>query len=379
MPGKKIYCLLIWLLLLHLQCRKAYTPAVFTSSDNYLVVDGFVNTSAGGITTLVLSRTKKITDTTVASLPEPGARVLIQTAAGTSYQLQDTAGSGVYTSSPLLLSNAGSYRVLITTAAGRQYQSAYVQARPAPAIDSVHWVEDDGIRFFVNTHDPQNATRFYRWQYELTWEYHAQFNSPWAEANGMIYVKNPTDATFFCYRTLLSTDILLGNSSALAQDVISSKLLYKMQQNDSVLNYRISMLVKQYALSPEAYFYWQIIQKNSQQLGTLFDLQPSQLEGNIHSVSDPAEPVIGFLSAGTEATKRIDIRFDDLTTWVRQTPGYSCEVKGIPENPASFLIYSYPDPEYGPYYFSGGTLFIAKKTCLDCRLSGGTTVKPAFW
>ena len=77
------------LLMMMAQCKKPYTPVVFTKGDNYLVVDGFINTSPGGITTIVLSRTKNLTDT-VVSIPERNAGVAIQSAAGSSYPLQET-------------------------------------------------------------------------------------------------------------------------------------------------------------------------------------------------------------------------------------------------------------------------------------------------
>jgi hypothetical protein len=42
--------------------------------------------------------------------------------------------------------------------------------------------------------------------------------------------------------------------------------------------------VYQYALTKDQYDYWTELKKNSEQLGTLFDAQPSQLNSNIHSM-----------------------------------------------------------------------------------------------
>jgi hypothetical protein len=40
-----------------------------------------------------------------------------------------------------------------------------------PPIDSISWKRDEeGVRVFVNTHNPEGNTRYYRWEFEETWE-----------------------------------------------------------------------------------------------------------------------------------------------------------------------------------------------------------------
>ena len=66
------------------------------------------------------------------------------------------------------------------------------------------------------------------------------------------------------------------------------------------MDVRFSTLVRQYPLDQEAYNYWLTVQKNSQSLGGLFDLQPSQIRGNIHGVTNPNDVVrihISFIGA----------------------------------------------------------------------------------
>lgn len=372
--------LLMALLLLLAQCKKPYVPVVFVSGDNYLVVDGFINTSPGGITTIVLSRTKNLTDT-VVSIPEQNAGVFIQSAAGAVYALQETGNQGSYNSNALTLDANGQYRIVVTTAAGKKYQSDLVTAKQTPAMDSVTWLQDSkGVQLLANTHDPSGNTRFYRWQYVQTWEYHSQLETVWGIRNGVVYARDLTDQVHVCYNTTFSTGILLGSSAALSQDVISNAPIGTFLQNDTTLQYRASFLVKQYALTPAAYFYWQIIQKNSQQLGTLFDLQPSQLEGNIHAVSNGNEPVVGYISASTVTEKRIFINSADLQNWQSPPGSYNCQLVNVPQNPNNFLLVNVPDNSYAVwYYISGGPVVLAKNTCLDCTLSGGTNIKPTFW
>jgi hypothetical protein len=45
--------------------------------------------------------------------------------------------------------------------------------------------------------------------------------------------------------------------------------------------------LSQYALSHDAYLFYQKLKKNTEQLGSIFDAQPSELSSNIHCVTDP--------------------------------------------------------------------------------------------
>jgi hypothetical protein len=137
------------------------------------------------------------------------------------------------------------------------------------------------------------------------------------------------------------------------------------------------MLASQYVLTPDAYNYWLILQKNTQNLGTLFDPQPSQLAGNIHCLSNPKEPVIGYLSASSIQQKRLFIDNSQVRNW--DTLTLECPLRQTDRNPVDFHIYSYPDTLWGPYYFSGNTLYLSKRNCLDCQEQGGTLTKPSFW
>ena len=366
-------------LLLLVHCKKPYEPAVIKAANNYLVVDGFINTSAGGTTTIRLSRTRNLTDR-VVTIPEQRATAAIEDAQGTAYPLQETGTGGVYNSRTLNLNPAGRYRLSITTFNRNQYRSDLVTSKQTPAIDSVTWQQPGDINLFVNTHDATSTARFYRWEYVETYEYHSLYDTPYGLANGLIYVRDTANFVHICWASANSTGVILGTSAALGQDVINAAPLTVIPQNDGRLLYRYSMLVKQYALTPEAYFYWQIIQKNSQQLGTLFDLQPSQLVGNIHSVTNESEPVVGFVSATNEQQKRIFIDHLDLFNWVVPMPPDYCPVLEIAKDPLNVLNITTSDTTFAPWYFvSNAGLKISKKECLDCTLKGGTNHKPSFW
>ncbi|MGZ8524990.1 MAG: DUF4249 domain-containing protein [Chitinophagaceae bacterium] len=374
----QILCIISLGILSLIACKKFYEPPVIKAETNFLVVDGTISCGNDAITTITLSRTKRLNDSILFE-PELNALVFIEQETGASFFVPEQ-GNGTYQTQPLTLDPDKNYRLKIVTASNKEYVSPFITGKTTPAIDSVTWKQEEDVTISVHTHDPLNNTRYYRWEYIETWNYQSIFSTMYGVKDGLIYIKDAAGQTDSCWRTTNSTNIILSSSIALSEDVISNFPLTVIPQHDEKISKGYSILVKQYAITPEAFQYLQLIQKNTQQLGTLFDAQPSQLKGNIQSVDAPNEPVIGYISASTIAEKRIFIRNNELTDWKYLAAGLGCgTILTISQNPANHAIFDYPDPFYGPYYFVTGGIVIARKACLECTERGGTNIKPSFW
>src|SRR5580693_2699473 len=118
-------------ILLYSSCVKSYSPAAIKASNSYLVVDGFINTGVNGITTIVLSRSKNLLDTT-SFIPEKNAQIQIADSNGTTFPLIDSNNNGRYSSAPLILNQNDRYRVTISTSDGHQYLSDFVSSKTTP-------------------------------------------------------------------------------------------------------------------------------------------------------------------------------------------------------------------------------------------------------
>jgi hypothetical protein len=248
-----------------------------------------------------------------------------------------------------------------------------------PAIDSVTWSEDPDVSIFVHTHDPANATPYYRWDFTETWEYRSWYDSDIEYVNGELRYRGPANQVYSCWRNKESDRILLANTLALSENRISYQPLTKVIKPDERISQRYSILVRQVGLTREAYDFWNILKKNTELTGSLFDPQPSQLPGNITCLDDPGEKVIGFVSSGRQTFKRIFIRNADLgATWPKEDEELYCrEIKGSIDEMKVALN---QDTTLGPaYYITGGGLAVAKKSCVDCLRKGGTNIKPSFW
>ena len=364
-------------------CKKAYNPPAITALNNYLVVDGFINMAPNSVTTYTLTRAKNLGDTTI-NIAELNAQVLIKSNTGTIYPLVDINSTGIYSSNTMLLSNTNAYKLLITTTDGHQYESELVTPKKSPLIDSITWkqTDEEDVSIFAHTHDDENKTKFYKWNYIETWEYHARLLNYWGEKNGRIFFLDSTTQMNKCWSSATSTAVITGTTIALNQDVISKAPIATIIKDDEKIKVRYSILLQQLALDEAAYNYWKIIEKNSQKLGTLFDLQPAQLKGNIRCINFSTEPVIGFITATTATEKRIFINNSELNNWSTIVTGRECDLLILPTNPLDQFAYNYFDSDFAPFYFSGSApavLIITRKECIDCRLKGGSTTKPLFW
>jgi len=356
-------------------CTKLYEPPELKTDLNLLVVDGFINCGPNATTTIFLSRSWKLADT-VTHKPERGAQVEIEQEGGPLYPLTESA-PGQYTSAPLHLNTDGRYRLRLRTTANGEFVSDYMRGQQTPPIDSLNWKQENDVRVYVSTHDPQNQTRYYRWEFTETWEYHSFYDAHLGYQNGQIIFRDSADYQKVCWSAAHSKSILLGSSINLTNDVIYQAPVALVPQRSSKIGQKYSIEVRQYALTAEAFQYWKILQKNTEQQGGLFDAQPSQLVGNIRSLTQPEAIAIGYISVSTVAESRIFIRRTDVANWVLTDPGPLCTPLFISPSQAPHYL---SDGLFAPAYFvTGGGLAIARKECVDCTALGGTNKKPPFW
>jgi hypothetical protein len=373
-----------WLLLMLVLngCKERYEAPVHIPATGYLVIEGFINVGAGP-TDIRLTRATGLDSPYV--LTEHGAQVSVESENGNSYLLPES-GDGHYIISQLPVDLSTQYRVRVKTADGKEYLSDLSVPKVTPPIDSVNWKPTDGgVWIYATTHDPQNNTLYYQWMYEETWEYESKYISGLEYQDyGKLIIRPDSDAFHICWISDLSTDIVIASSAKLNSDIIYEFPVALVSYGTDRLIRRYSILVKQYALTKEWYEWKQKIKKNTEQLGSIFDAQPSEIAGNIHCVTNPAEPVIGYVGCSSETEKRIFISRDQLP------PVNIFDYYANCSQPDSIA----PDPKIVHDYFASGFniplsayyqlgflagYVSAGAGCVDCRIRGGDTKKPSFW
>ena len=363
--------ILSWLLILLVGgCVDPYRPPEITSPGSYLVVNGFFNSAPGTTSTFQLSRTQALTDTK-APTAETKAQVTIESQSKATYPLTEGT-AGTYALSGVTARQGETYRLHIKTTKGVDYYSDYVPVIQTPPIDSVSWrVENGGVQLSVNAHDSQNNTRYYRWEFDETWEYLTPYSSVFEILNDRIVERSLRVNQ--CWRSGSSTNIMTTSTNRLSQDVVSQFPLLFIEGSSYKLGVRYSMLVRQFALSQAGFEYYDQLAKITQNIGSIFDPQPSQITGNIRSTTNASELALGFFRVGSVETKRIFIVRTQVPS-LRPATGYeNCRVDTLG---ASDILRDRPAIIS---MFDRTRYFTTTDYCVDCRLQGGILTRPDFW
>ncbi|MFT4016651.1 MAG: DUF4249 domain-containing protein [Agriterribacter sp.] len=376
------YFIITVLFFFSVTCKEKYTLPQTLTDKSYLVVEGYIDGGTDS-TFIRLTRTVSSADTTRIK-NESNAIVYIEGEDGQSFYLNEI-DPGTYAGGPFSLNQTQQYRLNISTSNGRSYLSDYVDIKQTPAIDSISWARTaDGVQIYANTHDPQNSTTYYAWNYHETWEFYSAFYSNWEytgspDPDSVMIRRTNGDSLYRCWQSNISTEIIVGSSAKLSEDIIYLYPLILIPEASWKLQKRYSVLVKQRALSKGAYEYLENMKKNSEQLGSIFDPQPSTSNGNVHCVDDAKEIVLGYVYSSTSVQKRIFIERSQVPDWKYR---FSCEEFSI-KNDLDSLADAFAGNAYIPTTEEGSGPMIARYKgatvyCVDCRLRG-VHEKPDFW
>ncbi|RYY01015.1 MAG: DUF4249 domain-containing protein [Gammaproteobacteria bacterium] len=371
---RKLFICLFFLFLLA-SCRDEYELPLRETDVSLLVVEGTLN-AGQGMTTITLSRTVKVNDAATIK-PVLRAALTVEGKNGGNYALNET-GNGQYTLAQLPLTFGEEYRLRIRTADNKEYLSDYIVARQTPAIDAVTWkIENEKLIIYANSHDASNNTRYYKWDFDETWEIRSYYTAFYRWLSGTTIVPTISAYNSRCWKYAKSNTINVGSTVQLQSDVVSEAPVQFIPFGSEKLGVRYSILLKQQTLTREAYEYFNLMKKNTESIGSIFDPQPSELKGNIKCISNPDEGVLGFLTASSFTEKRIFITAQEANNW--RFSQY-CPMEKVLNEPDSIRIWV---PGYLPFNldnFNGVEYYaMAPASCVDCTKRGGDLNMPSYW
>jgi hypothetical protein len=367
--------LLFFVVLLSLAgCKDKFDIPLRETDKSLLVVEGTLRVGQDA-TVITLSKTVNVNEA-VKFKPVLRAHLTVEDKNWGSVVLNET-GNGTYSFFNLGLVPGNEYRLRIRTTDNKEYLSGYVVAKTTPAIDSISWKKENGDLFiYANTHDNTNNTKYYKWDFDETWEINSFYAASYQYVGGSTVIYSPL-YHYRCWKYDKSTVINVGSSAHLSSDIISEFPLLKINAGSEKISVRYSILVRQESLTKKAYEYLLLMKKNTESVGSIFDPLPSDLKGNIQCTSNPEEGVIGYLTASSLTQKRIFITRSDADWRFSQD---CLDIQYILNNPDSIRILM---PGYRPidlitknfkeYYMS------AVPRCVDCVTRGGNLAMPSYW
>lgn len=266
-----------------------------------------------------ISHTYKIEAT--APVAENGAQVFITDSDGNQYDFEDN-GTTYLSVLPFQAQPGKLYRLSITTQNGKTYQSSSeTLTTDNPMQEVVPTVMQKngqrGVGIVVKSYDPNNMSKYYRYTYEETykiiapqWDNDRTILTQGENGTGILIIPR-TEETKTCYSTENSTDIIQTSTNDLSEDRVNFTMRFISNQN-YIISHRYSIMVRQYVQSLAAYTFYKTLKESSGSGSILSQNQPGFFYGNMRSVDNPNEKVIGFFEVASVSSQRVFFNYVDL-------------------------------------------------------------------
>ncbi len=365
------------ILLIINSCITKFIPET-NENQELLVVEGLI-TNQPGLNTIKISKSLPLGSKNMAT-PVTGCTVSISDDVQNTYTLSETA-AGTYVTPRFFIGYIGHKYILhIKTnnsfKNGYSFESFPMEMNPVPVIDSVYYEKKtikptdgvsasaDGCQVYLNSHDPTGVCKYFRWDYNETWEFHL----PFARA------LNPV-----CWISDVSGSINIKNTKILAEDVITRYPLTFISNESDRLKIKYSMMVNQYSINEDEFNYWEKLKNITQDVGSLYDITPASIPSNIFCIENPSEKVLGYFSVSAKSSKRFYIKDNfrgliNLYTNCIADSIYSSSPPYIVDLNMTTWILDQNLPPGMPPFFTTITYF---RGCADCT-ARGTNIEPDF-
>ncbi len=308
---------------------------------------------------------------------------------------ESTAGTYV-SNTPFAAKPNVNYKLEIVRSNGDAYESTVNTLTQQTQIDDVFFErgfnenEEEGVSVFVDSFDPTGNSKYYRFEYEETYKIVAP---DWVETD-MACVRDDIGSINFvfsqrsieelvCYNTVKSNTIIITNTNALAQDKLEQFRVRFINRDNYIMSHRYSIQVKQYVISEDAYRYYRILKDISSSESVLSQNQVGHIEGNIYSLGNPNEKVLGYFEVASVDIKRIYFNYTDLfpneflPPYIISCVPFSPDIRFI----CDALSESQGNKYYGPNLNpdpSQSFVYLIAGECGNCKVLG-THTPPDFW
>jgi hypothetical protein len=297
-----------------------------------LNVEGFITTLPKSHSVRLSWASRFGTEFIGRNLPVERATVLIKDDLGGVVSLMES-GSGIYESPPDFAAEVGkSYSLDITLLNGKRYVSLNEKVSQVPEVDSVTYMsvrrattdrlnDEIGVQVIAHFKDPEEKGNYYFWNslesdFALITEpeqYHLPPDHPTCPR-----CPAPKECCSRCYHK----DIPKPANIMIFSD-FDGNGLYQRKEIAYIFDnglrfkdtYRLD--VQHLSISAEAYRFLRLVDQQMRLSGSVFDLPPANIRGNIISLDNMEEQVLGHFFASDERFLRIYIKREKLEFYLR--------------------------------------------------------------
>ena len=381
-------------------CLYPFFPELQHGGELPLVVEGDI--FLGTYTTLTLSHVRPFGEEN-AQAPDPVlARGYIEGEDGSRVEGSDVppeeedapSGATLYFNTVPLRSDQR-YRLHFDTLDENRkvintFESDWLTPHPAPTIDRLNYsTHEEFDELWIGLTMHCNGAHYFRWFFTEVWEYHSDLYSSLKyfpdERRIDYYGYKNGPPLYYCWNTAVSSQINIFSTANQTEDRFEELAFHRIPGDDRRLQVLYHITVRLEAVSEEEYNYWNNIQQNSEQQGSLFAPTPSMMASNIRCLTDPGLQVIGYLGAATPA--EADLFYDNyLERFYHSPQPPPIDKQKVSANRRDSMAYWYRN-NYLPYeelyenpmMTTPSHYMWAPKACIDCRVHGGDKTIPKGW
>lgn len=412
MKNKQIIFLFILTTILINSCVEPFESATQNFEDTLIVEATLTNDI--DFQEVNLSRTYRLEDEDRKY--ESNANVKVVDDLLNEYQFQESSTGKYISAIKFGAVSDREYQLKIVTSGGKKYESIPTKLTSIStnfnirAEKNTNEEGDEGIIILANSIDPSGNSKYYRFTYEETYKIIAPFWSP-TDAFGVSYVPTTTPTMSYpfyhevytlprtkeektCYGTNYSNVILQEETNKFIEDRVTDFPILFISKEEFKITHRYSILVNQRVQSFKAYSFYTTLNKLSGQGSIFSQNQPGFINGNLYSVDNPEERVLGFFEVSSSLSERLFFNFEDFFP-NEPKPEYITDCDVITPDLDDRSLFG--NPEFSPLiqllFFQGFKFVdfnpplriphnnpykIVKKECGDCT-NLGSNVKPSFW
>jgi hypothetical protein len=359
--------------------------------DRVIVVDGVVTTEMD-------NHSVKLSYTYTIDSYEPlalsGAQVWIEDDMGEIYDFTEMT-AGEYKSNLQFAADTDiGYQLFFATDNGSQYSSTIIKPILSPPIKQIYnkyaeiipinsTTKVGGIQFFLDSDDPTGNAKYFRYEWEETYKIITPFISNYyydTIADEIIYRDIPIS---ICYLSDSSSSIQVATTAESSQNIITEFPIRFVSGETDLLKNRYSIQVKQYAIDNETYTYYRKL-IDTEGKGSLFDEQQGTILGNISSMDNPRETVLGNFEVSGVSSKRVFFNYTDLDHALRYPRyRYNCSNNDIVGTTLDSAGYFFDLPFNNLLIINASInndpqVIMGPEKCTDCTWFA-PNLKPEFW
>ncbi len=295
---------------------------------------------------------------------------------------------GIYQSPPGFAGKVGStYQLHITMENGEEYQSEPELLQAAPPIATIYgrYTEQPneageqnvgGIQFFIDSEETDHQYFRYEWEegYKIATPYPARYRVN--EDSTLEYMDTSLG---ICYQERFSNELFYSTTNTSTANQIIEFPIRFISEEQQQLRTRYALLVKQFAISESAYLFYKQLNENNQSGGSLFDQQSGTVIGNITSIDNPNQNILGYFEAAGVAEKRSYFKPGDFEEFDFPRYPYNCPYSEIIETTSDSAGYFVEQGAnvflYDPFL---DQVSIHTRSCTDCSFYA-TLTPPTYW